>query len=64
MSEVLDKLEEWPEWRPALAELKPRIVELLPIVPALIEEIPDAWLAPDRKQFAALLLSYRVTLLP
>jgi hypothetical protein len=64
MSEVLEKLEEWPEWRSALAELKPRILELLDILPALIEEIPDDWLSRDRKQFAALLLPHRVTLLP
>ncbi len=64
MSEVLEKLKDWPEWRAALAELKPRILELLDIVPTLIEEIPDDWLSPDRKRFAALLLSQRVTLLP
>jgi len=64
MGEVLGKLEEWPEWRTAVSELKPRIVELLATVPALIEEIPDEWLPPDRKRFAAQLLSHRVRLLP
>jgi hypothetical protein len=64
MNEVLEKLEGWPEWRAAVAELKPRIIELLDHVPELIEEIPEEWLPSNRKKFAAQLLSHRVRLLP
>ena len=64
MNELLAKLERWPEWAHACTELAPRFKLLTPEAEAILGEIPDEWLSPARKRFAARLLAHRVRLFP
>lgn len=63
MTELLEKLVPWPVWQDAVSEVKPQLEAVTREAEGLINAIPDEWLSPGRKRFAALVLSRRVTLL-
>lgn len=62
MREALRLLAAWPGWYEAISELKPRVRSVLADVPGILDEIPDDWLPPPRKQFAARVLERRAKL--
>jgi hypothetical protein len=62
MREALRLLAAWPEWHEAISELAPRVRNVLSDVPGILDEIPDDWLPPPRKRFAARVLEHRATL--
>lgn len=59
MCEALQLLAEWPEWPETISELAPRVRGVLSDVPGMINEVPDEWLPPPRKRFAARVLERR-----
>jgi hypothetical protein len=63
MREMLCRLATWTEWPAAVSELRPTLEQLSAEVEELMEEIPEEWLPPLRKQFAVRVLQRRVTLL-
>jgi hypothetical protein len=62
MREVLPLLAAWPEWHEAISELAPQVGNVLSEVPGILEEIPEDWLPPPRKRFAARVLKRRATI--
>jgi hypothetical protein len=63
MAELIVQLRAWTPWMDALSELRPALIETTTNAANLLASIPDEWLSPARKTFAALLLTHRVTLL-
>jgi hypothetical protein len=63
MVEVVGRLGSWPEWHDAVSELRPRLIEATRAARALLDDIPDEWISPARRSFAARVLAYRVTLI-
>jgi hypothetical protein len=62
MREVMTLLSAWREWREAIFELTSQVKRVLSDVPGILSEIPDDWLPPSRKHFAARVLERRATL--
>lgn len=62
MLEALRLLAEWPEWPKTISELAPRVRSVLSDLPGILDEIPDDWLPPPRKRFAARVLERRARL--
>lgn len=64
MVELVEKLARWPIWQDAVSELKPQLEAVTREAEGIIDAIPDEWLSPGRKRFAAIVLGRRVTLFP
>jgi hypothetical protein len=62
MREALRLLAAWPGWHEAISELATGVRNVLSDVPGILDEIPDDWLPPPRKQFAARVLERRARL--
>jgi hypothetical protein len=62
MKDLLKKLATWRTWLDALSELKPQLAAVTGNIEEMLNAIPDEWLSPARKRFAAIVLGQRVTL--